>query len=97
MQDPSRDRDKALTVKGFKTVPMIGCHAGIPVLDLQGKEVDGGYHRGLLSCAHEAILSDKLRTVRLYGLSIFTGFSRIYYLQQMSQKCGLDHLLNGRL
>jgi sucrose phosphorylase len=35
--------------KGFKTVNMLGCHDGIPVLDLKGKTVDGVYHEGLLS------------------------------------------------
>ena len=34
--------------KGYKTVNMLGCHDGIPVLDLKGKEVDGVYHKGLL-------------------------------------------------
>jgi sucrose phosphorylase len=28
---------------------MLGCHDGIPVLDLKGKEIDGTYHKGLLS------------------------------------------------
>ncbi|GAA4816208.1 glycosidase [Litoribaculum gwangyangense] len=34
--------------KGYKTVNMLGCHDGIPVLDLKGKEVNGVYNRGLL-------------------------------------------------
>lgn len=34
--------------KGFKTVNMLGCHDGIPVLDLKGKEVNGKYNKGLL-------------------------------------------------
>ena len=34
--------------KGYKTVNMLGCHDGIPVLDLKGKEVDGNYNKGLL-------------------------------------------------
>ena len=33
---------------GYKTVNMLGCHDGIPVLDLKGKEVNGTYHKGLL-------------------------------------------------
>ena len=32
----------------YKTVNMLGCHDGIPVLDLKGKEVNGIYHNGLL-------------------------------------------------
>ena len=35
--------------KGFKTVNMLGCHDGIPLLDLKGKEVDGQYSKGLLT------------------------------------------------
>ncbi|MEN9875062.1 MAG: hypothetical protein RLZZ529_59 [Bacteroidota bacterium] len=34
--------------KGLKTVNMLGCHDGIPVLDLKGKEVNGVYQKGLL-------------------------------------------------
>jgi sucrose phosphorylase len=32
----------------YQTVNMLGCHDGIPVLDLKGKTVDGQYHEGLL-------------------------------------------------
>ena len=34
--------------KNYKTVNMLGCHDGIPVLDLKGKEVEGEYNQGLL-------------------------------------------------
>ena len=34
--------------KNYKTVNMLGCHDGIPVLDLKGKEINGTYHKGLL-------------------------------------------------
>ena len=34
--------------KGYKTVNMLGCHDGIPVLDLKGKEANGNYQKGLL-------------------------------------------------
>ncbi|WP_299550490.1 sucrose phosphorylase [Seonamhaeicola sp.] len=34
--------------KGYKTVNMLGCHDGIPVLDLKGKQVGDTYHKGLL-------------------------------------------------
>ena len=34
--------------KNYKTVNMLGCHDGIPVLDLKGKEVNGTYNKGLL-------------------------------------------------
>ena len=35
--------------KGYKTINMLGCHDGIPMLDLRGKEVNGVYHEGLLT------------------------------------------------
>ena len=34
--------------KNILTINMLGCHDGIPVLDLRGKQVDGTYHEGLL-------------------------------------------------
>ena len=39
---------KEIVTKGYKTVNMLGCHDGIPVLDLKGKEVNGLYNQGLL-------------------------------------------------
>ncbi len=42
---------KEIISKGFKTVNMLGCHDGIPVLDLKGKEVNGAYNKGLLEDA----------------------------------------------
>lgn len=33
---------------GYRTVNMLGCHDGIPVLDLKGKEINGIYNKGLL-------------------------------------------------
>ena len=43
---------------GYKTVNMLGCHDGIPVLDLKGKAIDGVYHKGLLSDdAIEAVMN----------------------------------------
>ena len=39
---------KEIVTKGYKTVNMLGCHDGIPVLDLKGKEVNGEYFQGLL-------------------------------------------------
>ena len=36
--------------KGYKIINMLGCHDGIPVLDLKGKEDENGiYHKGLLT------------------------------------------------
>ena len=37
-----------IITKGYKTVNMLGCHDGIPVLGLKGKEVNGSYNKGLL-------------------------------------------------
>ena len=39
---------KEIISKGYKTVNMLGCHDGIPVLDLKGKEVNDAYNKGLL-------------------------------------------------
>ncbi len=39
---------KEIVDKSFKTVNMLGCHDGIPVIDLKGKEVNGIYNKGLL-------------------------------------------------
>jgi len=39
---------KEIIKKGYLTVNMLGCHDGIPVLDLKGKEVNGVYNKGLL-------------------------------------------------
>ena len=39
---------KEIINKGYQTVNMLGCHDGIPVLDLKGKDVNGTYNRGLL-------------------------------------------------
>jgi sucrose phosphorylase len=38
-----------IVTQGFQTVNMLGCHDGIPVLDLKGKEVNGVYQPGLLA------------------------------------------------
>ncbi|MFC4632412.1 glycosidase [Dokdonia ponticola] len=39
---------KEVIEKGYQTVNMLGCHDGIPVMDLKGKEVNGVYQKGLL-------------------------------------------------
>lgn len=38
-----------IEAKGLKTINMLGCHDGIPMLDLKGKEIDGVWSPGLLS------------------------------------------------
>lgn len=37
-----------IEARGLQTINMLGCHDGIPVLDLRGKQVDGTYRPGLL-------------------------------------------------
>lgn len=60
--------------KEFKTVNMLGCHDGIPMLDLRGKEVNGVYNQGLLKDKEieeviEIIMSRGGRVKNLYGPS----------------------------
>ncbi|CAN0474814.1 unnamed protein product, partial [Scytosiphon promiscuus] len=60
--------------KGYKTVNMLGCHDGIPVLDLKGKEVNGVYNKGLLKDAEIEAIMNKIierggRVKNLYGAS----------------------------
>lgn len=40
---------RELIEKKYKTINMLGCHDGIPMLDLKGKEIDGVYNEGLLT------------------------------------------------
>ena len=61
-----------LDESGISTVNMLGCHDGIPVLDLKGKEIDGVYHEGLLSDDEiESVIDNILarggRIKNLYG------------------------------
>ncbi len=37
-----------IIAKNYRTINMLGCHDGIPVLDLKGKEIEGVYNKGLL-------------------------------------------------
>jgi sucrose phosphorylase len=65
---------KEIINNGYKTVNMLGCHDGIPVLDLKGKEVNGVYNKGLLEDNEiEAIMSTIMerggRVKNLYGPS----------------------------
>ena len=56
----------------IKTINMLGCHDGIPVLDLRGKQVDEVSNKGLLSEAEIADIIDEImdrggRVKNLYG------------------------------
>jgi len=58
--------------KDIKTINMLGCHDGIPVLDLRGKEVAGVTNKGLLSNGEIAAVIDEVmdrggRVKNLYG------------------------------
>jgi sucrose phosphorylase len=53
---------KEIISKDYKTVNMLGCHDGIPVLDLKGKEVHGVYNKGLLEDSEiESIMNTIIR------------------------------------
>lgn len=39
---------REIVENGYRTINMLGCHDGIPVLDLKGKKVQGKYFKGLL-------------------------------------------------
>ncbi len=63
---------KEIVAKGYQTVNMLGCHDGIPLLDLRGKEVNGTYYPGLLADAEiekimQIILDRGGRVKNLYG------------------------------
>ncbi len=63
---------KEIIEKDYKTVNMLGCHDGIPMLDLKGKEVNGVFNQGLLEDdvieeMIKLILSRKGRVKNLYG------------------------------
>jgi sucrose phosphorylase len=65
---------REIITKGYKTVNMLGCHDGIPVLDLKGKEVEGTYNEGLLSDVEIEGIMNKImerggRVKNLYGAS----------------------------
>ncbi|MFK7905685.1 MAG: hypothetical protein AB8B69_11200 [Chitinophagales bacterium] len=63
---------KEIIEKGYQTINMLGCHDGIPVMDLKGKEVNGVYNKGLLENVEiedmmELILERGGRVKNLYG------------------------------
>jgi len=63
---------KELQAKSIKTINMLGCHDGIPVLDLKGKEVLGISKTGLLTdeqidAVVERILDHGGRVKNLFG------------------------------
>ena len=68
--------------RGLETINMLGCHDGIPVLDLRGAVVDGVEHAGLLDderidAVMEAVINHGGRVKNLYG----TDGKKIAYYQ----------------
>ena len=58
--------------QGFETINMLGCHDGIPVLDLRGKGSNGSYRPGLLAdeqieATMERIIARGGRVKNLFG------------------------------
>ncbi|WOC40530.1 glycosidase [Polaribacter sp. HL-MS24] len=72
---------KEIVEKGYKTVNMLGCHDGIPVLDLKGKQVNTTYNKGLLEDAEiESIMNTILeRGGRVKNLYDPAGKKISYY------------------
>ncbi|MEJ2590461.1 MAG: glycosidase [Candidatus Thiodiazotropha sp.] len=61
-----------ITRKGLQTINMLGCHDGIPVLDLNGRQGDGVEHKGLLGQDEIDAVVDRIlqrggRVKNLYG------------------------------
>lgn len=61
-----------IKARGLQTINMLGCHDGIPVLDLKGKQTNGAYRPGLLDDAQieavmELIISRGGRVKNLFG------------------------------
>lgn len=68
--------------KNFQVINMLGCHDGIPLLDLKGKTVNGEYHEGLLKDSEiddlmELVLQRGGTVKNLYG----TDGKKISYYQ----------------
>ena len=49
-----------IITKNYQTVNMLGCHDGIPVLDLKGKIIDSIYNKGLLE---DSEIEDIMNTI----------------------------------
>ncbi|WP_434036458.1 alpha-amylase family glycosyl hydrolase [Formosa sp. 4Alg 33] len=70
-----------IITKGYQTVNMLGCHDGIPVLDLKGKEVNGRYNKGLLEDTEIEAIMNKImeRGGRVKNLYDPSGNKISYY------------------
>ena len=61
-----------IEAKGLQTINMLGCHDGIPILDLRGKHVNGVFRPGLrdddlIEATMERIISRGGRVKNLFG------------------------------
>jgi sucrose phosphorylase len=61
-----------IQAKGLQTINMLGCHDGIPVLDLKGKAINGSFRPGLLEdeqieATMERIIARGGRVKNLFG------------------------------
>ncbi len=70
--EPLRRWLRELLAKNIQTINMLGCHDGIPVLDLNGKNVDGQWREGLLQpdeieAVIQRIIERGGRVKNLYG------------------------------
>lgn len=72
---------KEIIKKNYKTVNMLGCHDGIPVLDLKGKDVNGIYNKGLLKDIEIETIMNKIieRGGRVKNLYDPSGKKISYY------------------
>ena len=70
-----------IRAKGLQTINMLGCHDGIPVLDLRGKTVDGVYRPGLLEDAEIEATMERIieRGGRVKNLFDHEGRQIAYY------------------
>lgn len=70
-----------IVCNNYKTVNMLGCHDGIPVLDLKGKLVDDHYNKGLLNDDEIETLMAKIidRGGRVKNLYDASGKKISYY------------------
>ncbi|WP_395054555.1 glycosidase [Flavobacterium sp.] len=70
-----------IIAKGYKTINMLGCHDGIPVLDLKGKIVNGIYNKGLLEDEEIDAIMNKImeRGGRIKNLYDAAGKKVSYY------------------
>ncbi len=70
-----------IIAKGYKTINMLGCHDGIPVLDLKGKVVNGIYNKGLLEDEEIDTIMNKImeRGGRIKNLYDAAGKKVSYY------------------